>query len=189
MANEPTNGNEKDRNAPTVRDLKEPVLPSDTVPEIVGLYVPPRPLPGAAEHRTLDLRSVRLSDQADPRRALTERRLVSPPKPPKRRYWPAALVALGSVALGTLVWAALRARGVPAPSSTGVREAPALGATSSAPKITIAPLAPLRTSLPPAASSSTPEVNTEAPPPPSKATRANDSTREAPKKRKDPWLE
>jgi len=85
MADNPTDGSEKDRNAPTVRELKGPGAPSDTLPDVVGVYVPPRSLPGPADHRTMDLKSVRLSDYVDARRALTERRLVSPPRPKQRR--------------------------------------------------------------------------------------------------------
>src|SRR6187397_577014 len=98
MADEPSDGSDKNRDAPTVRDLTGPELSSDTLPDVVGLYVPPRPLPEPSDHRTLDLRSIRLSDAADPRRALTERRLVSPPQPskPKRRLgpWLGALAVL-----------------------------------------------------------------------------------------------
>ena len=108
MADEPRDGSDKNRDAPTVRDLKGPELSSDTLPDVVGLYVPPRPLPEVSSHRTLDLRSVRLSDEADPRRARTQRRLespVGPEAPPRRRLAPwlfvgaVALLAAGAWAL------------------------------------------------------------------------------------------
>src|SRR5688572_275458 len=93
MAKDSEDGSEKDRNAPTVRDLKGPSLVSaDTIPDVIGQYVPPRPPPEASRHRTIDLKPVRLSDEADPRRWRTERRLVTPERPErpakrKRALW------------------------------------------------------------------------------------------------------
>src|SRR5262245_12832211 len=102
MADDSSDDSEKDRNAPTVRDLVPRALSSDTVPEIVGQYHPPRPLPEVSQHRTLDLSSVRVSP--DPRRtAPTERRLVSParPEPKSSRWW---LVGGLVLLVGALLW-------------------------------------------------------------------------------------
>src|SRR5688572_6790137 len=107
MADDSQDGSEKDRNAPTVRDLKKGPSPAsaDTIPDVFGQYVPPRPPPEASRHRTIDLKPVRLSDEADPRRWRTERRLATPGRPQKRPggLWVAALILL---ALGAwaLVW-------------------------------------------------------------------------------------
>jgi hypothetical protein len=184
MADDPSHG-DKDRNAPTVRELNGPTSSGDTLPDLIGMYVPPRPLPEAAQHRTMDLKSVRLSDQADPRRALTERRLVSPPQPARSRsgWWMAAGVA---VLLGALAWLLL-AEPTPSASLAPPREpAPPLPtrASAGAPKA----LAPAPSTSPApreaAPKASGPSVDAPAAPAP-KTSRPRESS----KKRKDPWLE
>ena len=130
MADDPSDG-DKDRNAPTVRELNGPTSSGDTVPDLIGLYVPPRPLPEASQHRTLDLKSVRISDQADPRRALTERRLVSPPRrvPSRSAWWMAAGAV---VLLGALAWFVLSAPTPPASLAPPREPAPPLPTQASA---------------------------------------------------------
>jgi hypothetical protein len=188
MADDSSDGSDKDRNAATVRDMKGPVLSSDTMPDVVGVYAPPRPLPEVSQHRTVDLKSIRISDYADPRRALTERRLVSPPRPPQRSAlaWSAAVLA-GAAVLGGTIWLVLGR-----PSST-LSPSPAAPRGSASPSALAAPIvAPLNP--PPAATTPSSSAASPAFPtpvldasamPPQKASRPREST----KKRKDPWLE
>ncbi|HVR18427.1 MAG TPA: hypothetical protein VMS65_01980 [Polyangiaceae bacterium] len=180
MADDPSHG-DKDRNAPTFRELDRPTSSGDTVPDLIGMYVPPRPLPEASDHRTMDLKSVRISDQADPRRALTERRLVSPPRRARSRsaLW---LLAGAVVLLGALAWLLLveptppasRAAAPPTRASAGAPKAPATSTS-------IAPAA--RAAAPPPKA---PGPSVEAPATPAPKTSR---PRESAKKRKDPWLE
>jgi hypothetical protein len=195
MADDSKNGSEKDRNAPTVRDLAPRVTPKDTLPDVIGEYVPPRPLPGVSEHRTLDLRSVRVSPEFDPRRAPTELRLESPPRKQSSGRW---LVAGVVVLLGIAVLLVVRAF---APSS-GPASAPAASPSPAAPNVeaptarAAAPAAPTPTvaaSVSPSRSESVsprepPPPRAEAPAAPSAAPKAP-ASREPEKKRREPWLE
>jgi len=192
MADDPTDGNEKDRNAPTVRELKGPCAPKDTVPDLIGVYVPPRALPEAAQHRTMDLKSVRLSDYVDSRRALTERRLVSPPQEPpqearRRVLW---LVPVIVFALGIWAWLFIRE------STSSVIVEPSRVESSPTPVATPAPIEPTARS----ALSGSPSVVPEPPPPAASGPKADEKanaptppkaqrSREAEKKRNEPWLE
>ena len=192
MADEPSDGSEKDRNAPTVRDLKGPSVPGDTMPDIVGLYVPPRPLPETTQHRTIDIKPVRLSAETDPRQFRTERRLVSPSRRERRLpvLWLvgglAILLALGAWALlqkpsspSALTPAPVRSAPVPIAASAAAQLAPVrLSATS------LAAPAPPRTVVPPP--SAPPAA--QGPEAPAAAPKAG-SARDTQKKRKDPWLE
>jgi len=188
MADDSSDGSDKDRNAATVPDLKGPVLGGDTVPEVVGVYAPPRPLPEVSQHRTVDLKSIRLSDLADPRRALTERRLVSPPRPPKASALP--WLAGGVAGLGlaaAALWLVLR----DSPKVSAPPSAPAQRSSVSPPaaaRSTVEPLGPHAEPSEPVGSgapTSTTPVLDASPSAPQKAPRAREST----KKRKDPWLE
>src|SRR6187455_3328026 len=162
MADEPRDGSDKNRDAPTVRDLTGPKLSSDTLPDVVGLYVPPRPLPEVSSHRTLDLRSVRLSDEADPRRALTQLRLESPPVPPPARRGVRPWLALAALLLlaagvGAFFWktrpAAPEARTPAQPATITKSLVTAVGASRSVPAV-----APLRSGEPiPGATADEPE--------------------------------
>jgi hypothetical protein len=192
MGDDSSDGGDKDRNAATVRDMKgPPVVSSDTMPDVIGVYAPPRPLPEVSQHRTVDLKSVRLSDLADPRRALTERRLVSPPRPPKQSAlpWLFGGVAGLAVVAGAL-WLLLGASPAPVSpaaitageSSSGAPPAAAPSKASSAPAEPPPGPAPSPPGEPPA--STTPALDASSSPP-QKAPRS----RESAKKRKDPWLE
>jgi hypothetical protein len=187
MADESSDGSEKDRNAPTVRDLKGPSVPGDTMPDVVGLYVPPRPLPETTPHRTIDIKPVRLSAETDPRQFRTERRLVSPKRGEPRLplLWfgggLAILLALGA-------WALLQKPSSPsALTSARVPTAPAPVAASAA--ALSAPARPSAASLsaqaPPRSAAPPPSAPLAAPAAPPKAGSARDTQ----KKRKDPWLE
>ena len=186
MADDPSHG-DKDRNAPTVRELDRPMSSGDTVPDLIGMYVPPRPLPEATQHRTMDLKSVRLSDQLDPRRALTERRLVSPPQRVRGRasLWMAAGAA---VLFGVLAWLFLAEPTPPAalapprkPVSPLPTQASAVAPKALATAPSISP-SPREATPPPKASGPSVEA---LPAPAPKTSRPRESS----KKRKDPWLE
>ena len=193
MADDSQDGSEKDRNAPTVRDLKKGPSPvsDDTIPDVFGQYVPPRPPPEASHHRTIDLKPVRLSDEADPRRWRTERRLVSPERRAKR-HWAFWLASGALILLALGAWALVRASAPPEMPGPAVVAAPP---TPAAVRVPTAPVrVPVRPETPPAPSSpigssnALLSPNSGAPPSestPPKATRG----REVPKKRKDPWLE
>jgi hypothetical protein len=85
-----------ERNAPRAADA------GDTIPEQANVYVPPRPLASLADHRTMDVKAIRLHADLDPRQALTELRL-SAPLPARSSAWivPVALavLAIGFIAL------------------------------------------------------------------------------------------
>ena len=191
MADDSQDGSEKDRNAPTVRDLKGPkAVSADTIPDVFGQYVPPRPPPEASRHRTIDLKPVRLSDEVDPRRWRTERRLATPERPARgqRALWLAggALILLALVA-----WALVRAS-APSEKSPVVVAAPSAPAAASVP--TASARAPDRTETPPAPASAI--GSNKSLPSPSSGVPTSESTppkairtREVKKKRKDPWLE
>jgi hypothetical protein len=198
MSDDRSDGSEKDRNLPTVRELKGPSAPKDTVPDVVGVYVPPRPLPEAQQHRTMDLKSVRLEDYS--RRALTERRLVSPPRSPvslaatERKGSPLWLIPALVVVLGIGAWLLFREELLPATVESSEPEPvppvrittdvsnPAPTASAAAP--VVAP--PMVVAEPQPKSTSEPKVEEKASAPlPEKSQRP----RETEKKRKDPWLE
>jgi hypothetical protein len=140
----------------------------------------------------MDLKSVRLSDYVDARRALTERRLVSPPKPKQTRsaLW---LVPMLLVALGVGAWFLLRKpafRGVgdaappePAPVPVPTEVPHASPAPSAAPPPVV--VGPSVTAEPPATAA--PQTTVEEKPSAPAPTRTQRSREE--RKRKDPWLE
>jgi hypothetical protein len=186
MADDSKDG-EKDRNAPTVRDIKgSRALPADTIPDVVGQYVPPRAPPEATHHRTIDLKAVRLSDEADPRRWRTQRRLVSPERSPSRSRLPLALVVGLVLLLAFGAWALLRS-----PAASEDARSVALPAPESPPTASAIPPAPpvtpprLDVPPPPVPSTAVESETQPAEPTPQRPPRP----REAAKKRKDPWLE
>ena len=189
MADDPSDGDDKDGSSHTVRDLKGPVLPGDTLPDMSGLYVPPRPLPEVSQHRTIDLKSVRLSDQADPRRWLTERRLVSPPSPVAKRSKPWLVVTGAVLLLGVVAWSLFRTSRPPASSARAA--ARPTDAAIAASKRSIA--ADANRSASPAVPAAKAASSGAAPSPTVEAsslpTQKASRPREPAKKRKDPWLE
>lgn len=197
MTDDRSDGSEKDRNLPTVRELKGPSAPKDTVPDVVGVYVPPRPLPEAAQHRTMDLKSVRLEDYS--RRALTERRLVSPPRSPvspppsERKSSTLWLIPALVVVLGIGAWLLFREELFPAVETSEPERVPPAAVTTEvsnpSPAASAAPpvvASPMVVAEPQPKSTSEPKVEENASvPAPAKSQRP----RETEKKRKDPWLE
>jgi hypothetical protein len=127
----------------TVPDLALPArlgVSTDTLPEQAGVYVPPRPLASASDHRTIEIAPVRLAREIDPRRAPTELRLAVPPV--RKQGWP--LVAVLSALLLLAVGGFFAARFVVAPSTPEEPRAP----TPSAPVVAPAPPAPVPTAPP-----------------------------------------
>jgi hypothetical protein len=119
----------------TVPDLGLPArlgVSTDTVPEQAGVYVPPRPLASASEHRTIEIAPVRLARDIDPRRAPTALRL-SPP-PPGRQRRP-LLIVLGGLLL-------LAVAGFFAARFVVTSARPSAGLPSSAPSPVPAPTSP-----------------------------------------------
>jgi hypothetical protein len=195
MSNDSKDGSEKDRNAPTVRELSPRVTPKDTLPDVIGEYVPPRPLPEVSQHRTLDLRSVRVSPELDPRRAPTELRLASPPRAGSSGRWLAAgVVVLVGIAVLMVIRAFAPSSGfVPAPVASPATpvplvEAPTARATAFAvpTPAAAASVAPSRSE--PAVPREPPATRVEAPAAASAAPKAS-TAREPEKKRREPWLE
>jgi len=185
MADQPKDGSDKDE-IPTQRDLKPPSISSDTVPDVFGQYVPPRPLPEASRHRTLDLKSVRLSDEADPRRAPTELRLQSPARP-ERGPFPIWIVLVVVALIGVSAWAFLTppapaAAPVDKPAAPPRREEPARPVATTEPMKNAPAEAP---SVVPTPTSPALTASSVAPPLPKPARSGS----EAAKKRRDPWLE
>jgi hypothetical protein len=87
----------------TVPDLGLPArlgVSTDTMPEQAGVYVPPRPLASASDHRTIEIAPVRLARDIDPRRAPTALRLSAPPPGKKGRPLLAMLGGLLLLAVG-----------------------------------------------------------------------------------------
>jgi hypothetical protein len=87
----------------TERNARRNERPGDTIPEQAGVYVPPRPLASLADHRTMDVKAIRLAAEVDPRQALTELRLEAPPRRRAPKGWlipvAFAVLAIGFIAL------------------------------------------------------------------------------------------
>lgn len=179
---------------------------SDTMPEQAGVYVPPRPLATPADHRTIEIQPVRLAQEIDPRRAMTELKLTAPPLRPNRLPW---FVAAGLIALvGAVLYAARDAQSPgAAPSAVAPPSAAPLSTHVAAPALP--PMSP-PVSMPvteepnataPVTNAPAP-VSTVASEPPLVPVTPDDLDREArsastapkavessPKKVREPWLE
>jgi hypothetical protein len=190
----------------------------DTLPDHAGAYYPPRPVAPLSEHRTMDVKAIRLAAELDPRQAMTMLRL----SPPRRRFR-ISPVTLGSIALLLLAAAGLylvwlgdaplplvasdpqAPAAEPAPADPAVERAdlPAAptslptavrpGALTAQPGVTAAPTnaAPTATSAADDAPSET-EPPAEAPratQPPAPSRPAAPSAPKRSKVSRDPWLE
>ena len=176
----------------TERNVRTPEEAGDTIPEQAGVYIPPRPVASLSEHRTMDVKAIRLAAEVDPRQALTELRLQAPPLR-RKSPWLAPL-ALASLALGFIgVWwitpGPLPLQTEPAPSEPMV--APELGPRALPPPVaTAAPLpspAVAARELPDSARppvAAAPSSSATAPVP-----AAHPSAKQHPKPARDPWLE
>lgn len=74
----------------------------DTLPEQANVYVPPRPLAQISDHRTMDIKAIRIAAEIDPRQAKTIVRLQAPP----RRRRGLVLFTIGSLVVVALLGAA-----------------------------------------------------------------------------------
>jgi hypothetical protein len=172
----------------------------DTLPEQANVYVPPRPLAQISEHRTIDVKAIRIAAELDPRQAKTQLRLSAPP--PRQRGLPLFIVGSAIVLglFGVVIYMAF-ARPAPLPLVTSDAPAPAAESAVATSAVT-ATAAPTTTGTPMTASAqsaSTEAVRTgAAPSAPASAAPATlqrvkpAARRPAPHKAKvsrEPWLE
>jgi hypothetical protein len=179
----------------------------DTLPDQAGVYVPPRPVAPISDHRTMDIKAIRLAAELDPRQARTQLRMQAPRR--RRRVSPFWIASIGVVLLvGTGTYIALVTEAPLAPLepvAPGPAVQPAL--PTGIPIDTVAPPPPPLSEVekPPAPAGAEPptrhlapsevEFSAEPPqPPPAPATtEAPPSPRSSPprkaKPRQDPWLE
>jgi hypothetical protein len=169
----------------------------DTLPEQANVYVPPRPLAQMSDHRTMDIKAIRIAAELDPRQAKTQLRLQAPP----RRRHGLKLFAAGALVVGVLIGAATYVMlmgeqplplvtadpGVTPPAPTPTPESEPSARLVSPRSASLAAPTELPTALaPPATASPAVSVSASAPRPPVAAPHV------APKKTKitrDPWLE
>ncbi|HTQ03238.1 MAG TPA: hypothetical protein VMI54_05255 [Polyangiaceae bacterium] len=167
----------------------------DTLPEQANVYVPPRPLAQISDHRTMDIKAIRIAAEIDPRQAKTIVRMQAP----VRRRRGLVLFAVSScVVLGLLAAAAYVTVVGPQPlplssdSDAAPRVAPPPVEIQTAP----APVVPRAAS--PEPPSAPVEAETAVPPPVTAPATASVSPpsrpaqRVAPRKPKvsrEPWLE
>jgi len=72
-------------------------LAPDTEQQLPPVYVEPQPLPALSNHKTIEIQTVKLADDIDPRKLPTELRLVRPPSvPPPDSGWPYSEAALAA---------------------------------------------------------------------------------------------
>lgn len=72
-------------------DRREAHDENDTLPEQANVYVPPRRVAPLSDHRTMDVKAIRIAAELDPRQALTELRLMPPPR---RHAWGRTLASV-----------------------------------------------------------------------------------------------
>src|SRR5688572_7557812 len=183
----------------TVPDLALPArlgVSTDTLPEQAGVYVPPRPLTSASDHRTIEIAPVRLAQDIDPRRALTELRLTAPPQRAQARPLLLVLSALLLLAVGGF-FAARFVMGppdaptvLPSPSPTPpLRPLPPPATVTTQGSVSVgAPLPTEPETEPPLVPVTPAELGTRPKAPPAPAPPRDSA--EAPKKKvREPWLE
>ncbi len=112
---------------------------SDTLPEQANVYVPPRPLAQISDHRTMDIKAIRIAAEIDPRQAKTIVRMQAP----VRRRRGLVLFALGSVIVVALLGAAAYVT-VVGPQSLPLTPEPAAAPRAPSPPVEIqtAPVVP-----------------------------------------------
>jgi hypothetical protein len=189
-------------------DPRKPQENSDTLPDQAGVYVPPRPVASISEHRTMDIKAIRLAAELDPRQARTQLRIQAPRR--RRRVSPFWIASIGVVLLlGVGTYVALVSE-IPLPLISSDHPepepappmAPALPADTLAPPpptvsagvdTPAAPLPPFRSASPePASAAATAPAEPAQAPTPGAAAPAPSPRGAAPRKskpRRDPWLE
>jgi hypothetical protein len=184
----------------TERDARRAGDVGDTIPEQANVYVPPRPLAALADHRTMDVKAIRLAAEVDPRQARTELRLHAPPLRKDKSWIAPLLLALLAVGFIGLWWITpeplpLGTRSAKAPAAPGVRAAPrsvSVGSPAPAVRATVTPPATDLVPAPVAPSTATAAGTTVRPPaaaPAPAAPSAPASASHRPKQGRDPWLE
>lgn len=185
----------------TERDARRAGDVGDTIPEQANVYVPPRPLAALADHRTMDVKAIRLAAEVDPRQARTELRLYAPPLRKDNSWIAPLLLALLAVGFIGLWWITpeplpLGTTSAKAPAAPGVPAAPrSVTAGSPAPAALRATVTPPATNLVPApvAPSTATAAGTALRPPAAApapaAPSAPASASHRPKQGRDPWLE
>jgi hypothetical protein len=180
----------------TERNVRQVQGTGDTIPEQANVYVPPRPLAALSEHRTMDIKAIRLAAEVDPRQALTEFRLSAPPLK-KDNTWIAplllALLAIGFIGLWWLTPSPLplattgaetslpvTPRAAPVP----VKAVPVPAELSQEPPRTL----PVTPTAPTAPRTASPSPTTARPATPTSAPAVPSAPRR-PKPGRDPWLE
>lgn len=176
----------------------------DTLPEQANVYVPPRPLAPLSDHRTMDVKAIRIAAELDPRQAKTQLRMMVPVH--RQRGLPLFIVgsAIVLALFGVVIYMAI-ARPGPAPLATPAAPpmmqaptadplaapaatpgAPATAAPTppSAPDPTSVPTEPVTATSPPSA----PRATTSAPSPRAKPA-VRPSAPHKPKVTREPWLE
>jgi len=166
----------------------------DTLPEQANVYVPPRPLAQISDHRTMDIKAIRINAEIDPRQAKTIVRMQAPP----RRRRGLVLFTIGSLVVVALLGAAAYVTVVgpqPLPLVSEPEPAPRMGSPVENP--VSAPVPP-RTAVAEPVSAPTEPVTAVAPPATAPVTTSvprgssRSSPRPAPHKAKvakEPWLE
>jgi hypothetical protein len=116
---------------------------SDTLPDQAGVYVPPRPVAAISEHRTMDIKAIRLAAELDPRQARTQLRMQAPRR--RRRLSPFWIASIGVVLLlGVGTYVALMSE-IPLPLTSSDQpepESPPRTAPAAPPADTLAPPPP-----------------------------------------------
>lgn len=173
----------------------------DTLPEQANVYVPPRPLAQLSEHRTIDVKAIRIAAELDPRQAKTQLRLSMPPVR-QRRGLPlfvvgsAVVLALFGVALymeltRTTELPLVTTAAAPAalsPVQDTVTSSPVLAATAGVTNGTSG----VPASVPATGAATEPATATVLPSAPRAAAPRSKTGVHAPRKAKvtrDPWLE
>lgn len=181
----------------TERNVRQVEGSGDTIPEQANVYVPPRPLAALSEHRTMDIKAIRLAAEVDPRQAMTELRLSAPPLKKDNTWVAPVLLALLAIGFIGLWW--LTPSPLPLATSTAERE-PLPAPVAVPPPVRTLPVpATVTAKEPPRTLPVTPSAPptvrpTSAPPnvarvPAVPSAPALPSATHRPKQGRDPWLE
>jgi hypothetical protein len=180
----------------TERDVRQVEGAGDTLPDQANVYVPPRPLAALADHRTIDVKAIRLAAEVDPRQAMTELRLSAPPLKKDNSWIAPLLLALLAIGFIGLWW--LTPSPLPLATSAAEKEPPA-PPTAGPPPRHVAPAPtplsmdpprtlPVTPSSPPTARTASTSPNAARVPAAPSAPSLPPATHR-PKQGRDPWLE
>ena len=194
----------------TERNVRRAGDAGDTIPEQAAVYAPPRPLAPLADHRTMDVKAIRLAAAVDPRQAPTELRLSAPPLRKDNSWVAPLLLALLAVGFIGLWWVTPAPLPLASPEPPAKQPTPPTGLPAAQPLVPVpgaATAAPVPRVLEPAAlpsppvgaqavtpSAATPAATEPAPGPFPRATTGaaptpQPSAPHRPKQGRDPWLQ